>query len=193
MDVRRPRANTPTPASPAANWSERRLTGKKVQLKLDAFLPPPPPSPAHPLPPMRLMPCSSLVKPAPTMHQTLRLCGQRVCVVYGDWQMFLPTEKCISRVIFLRKTACPRGWSPLPSPLPSLLPKLPNLVPNPQPRVQPNLLPRWQPRLQPSLQLESPFLWPLWSMYSSSESNTPGCEGTITWSILGYVPLGVRG
>ena len=40
-------------------------------------------------------------------------------------------------------------------------------------RVQPNLLPRWQPRLQPSLQLESPFLWPLLSMCSSSESNAP--------------------
>ena len=49
----------------------------------------------------------------------------------------------------------------------------PNLVPNPQPRVQPNLLPRWQPSLQPSLQLEIPFLWPLLSMCSSSESNNP--------------------
>ena len=39
--------------------------------------------------------------------------------------------------------------------------------------VQPNLLPWWQPSLQPSLQLESPFLWPLWSMCTSSESNTP--------------------
>ena len=53
----------------------------------------------------------------------------------------------------LRQTACHRGWSPLPS----LLPKLPSLVPNPQPRVQ----------------LESPFLWPLLSMCSSSEPNTP--------------------
>ena len=60
-----------------------------------------------------------------------------------------------------------QGRSPLLSPLPSLLPMLPNLVPNPQPRVQPNLLPRWQPNLQPTqptLQLESPFLWPLFSM-----------------------------
>ena len=66
--------------------------------------------------------------------------------------------------MFLRQTACHRGWSPVPSPLPSLIPKLANLVPNPQPRVQPSL--------QPSLQLESPFLWPLLSMCSSSESNT---------------------
>ena len=58
---------------------------------------------------------------------------------------------------------------PTLSPLPSLLPKLPNLMPNPQPRVQPILLPRWQP----SLQLESPFLWSLLSMCSSSESNPP--------------------
>ena len=69
-----------------------------------------------------------------TVHQTLRLCGQRVRVVCGDWQMFLSTENCALRVMFLRQTACHRGWSPLPSPLPSLLPKLPNLVPNPQPR-----------------------------------------------------------
>ena len=89
--------------------------------------------------------------------QTQRLCGQRVCVVYGDWQMFLPTGNCVSCVMFLRQTACHRGWSPLPSPLPNLLPKLLNLVPNPQPRVQPNLLPRWHPSLQPGLQLESPF------------------------------------
>ena len=171
----------------------------------------------------------------------LRLCGQRVRVVYGDWQMFLPTESCTSHVIFPRQTACHRGWSPLSSPLPSLLPKLLNLVPIPQPRVQPNLLPRWQPSLQPSLQLESPFLWPLWSMCSSSGSNTParksgtqslflsraehasqqavpgsfvvhsvlclhvlprvprplhsnrGCEGTVTWGILVYVPGGCEG
>ena len=110
------------------------------------------------------------------MHQTLTLCGQRVRVVYGDWQMFLPTDNCTSHAMFLRQIACHRGWSPLPSPLlnllPSLLPKLPTLVPDPQPRVQPNLLPRWQP----SLQLESPFLWPLLSMCSSSESNTPARE-----------------
>ena len=58
------------------------------------------------------------------MHQTLRLCGQRVRMVYGDWQMFLPTENCTSQAMFLRQTACHRGWSPLPSPLPSLLPTL---------------------------------------------------------------------
>ena len=40
------------------------------------------------------------------------------------------------------------------------------------PSVQPNLLPGWQPSLQPNLQLESPFLWPLLSMCSSSRSNT---------------------
>ena len=62
------------------------------------------------------------------------LCGQRVCVVYGNGQMFLPTENCTSRSMFLRQTAYHRGWSHLPSPLPSLLPKLPNLVPNPQPK-----------------------------------------------------------
>ena len=100
------------------------------------------------------------------MHQTRRLCGQRVREVYRDWQMFLPTENCTLRAMFLRQTACHRGWSPLPSPL------LPNLVPNPQPRVQPNLLPRWQPGLQPSLQLESPFPWPQLSVCTSSESNT---------------------
>ena len=77
-------------------------------------------------------------------------------VVYGGWQMFLPTENCTLYVLCLRQSACHRGWSPLPS----LLPNLPNLVPNPQPRVQPNLLPRWQPSPQPSLQLESPFLSP---------------------------------
>ena len=88
--------------------------------------------------------------------------------MYGDWQLFLPTESCTSGMIFLRQTACHKGCSPVSSPLPSLFPKLPNLVPHPQPRVQPNLLPRWQP----SLQLESPFLWPLWGMCSSSESNT---------------------
>ena len=97
---------------------------------------------------------------------------QRVRVVYGDWQMFLPTENCTSSAMFLRQTACHRGWSPLPSRLPnllpSLLPKLPNLVPDPQPRVQPNMLPRWQSSLQPCLQLESPFLWPLLSMCTSS-------------------------
>ena len=110
---------------------------------------------------------SSVVMKTVTLHQTLRLCGQRVHVVYGGWQIFLRTKNCTSCAMFLRQTACHRGW--MPSPLPSLLPKLPNLVPNPQPRVQPNLLPRWQP----SLQLESPFLWPLLSMCSSSESNTP--------------------
>ena len=41
-----------------------------------------------------------------------------------------------------------------------------------QPKLQPNLLPRWQPSLQPSLQLESPSLWPLLSMCSSSKSST---------------------
>ena len=94
--------------------------------------------------------------------------------------MFLLTENCTSRAIFLRETACHRGWSPLSRPLPSLPPKLPTLAPNPQPRVQPNLLLRWQPslqlrwqpNLQPSLQRESPFLWPLWSTCSSSKSNT---------------------
>ena len=108
-------------------------------------------------------------------HDCAPIARMSMRVVYGDWQMFLPlpTESCTSSVIFLRKTVCHRGWSSLSSPLPSLLPKLPNLVPYPQPRVQPNLLPRWQPRLQPSLQLESPFLWPLVSMCSSSESNTP--------------------
>ena len=104
------------------------------------------------------------------MHHTVRLCMQRVRVVYGDWQMFLPRENCTSCDV--PKANClPQGLEPLPSPLPNLLPKLPNLVP--KPRVQPNLLPRWQPSLQPSLQLESPFLWPLLSMCSSSESNTP--------------------
>ena len=107
------------------------------------------------------------------MHPTLRWCGQRVRVVYGDWHMFLRTENCTSHTMFLRITAYHMGWSPLPSPLPSLLPKLPNFVPNPQPRVQSNLLPGWQPSLQPSLQLESPFLWPLLSMCSSSESDIP--------------------
>ena len=103
-----------------------------------------------------------------TVHQTLRLCGQRVHVVCGVWQMFLPTENCVFHPMFLRQTACHRGWSPLLSPLPSLFPKLPNLMPSPQPRVQPNLLPRWQPSLQPSLQLESPFRWSLLSMRSPS-------------------------
>ena len=86
--------------------------------------------------------------------------------------MFLPTGNCISRVAFLRQTACPKGWSLLSNLLPSLLLKLQNLVPSPQPRVQPNLLPRWQPSLQPSLQLESRSLWPLLSMCSSSRSNS---------------------
>jgi len=63
----------------------------------------------------------------------------------------------------------PQGLEPPAKPPAKPAPKLPNLVPNPQPRVQPNLLPRWQP----SLQLESPFLWPLLSMCSSSESNAP--------------------
>ena len=36
------------------------------------------------------------------MHQTLRLCGQRVCMVYGDWQTFLSSENCTLRVMFLR-------------------------------------------------------------------------------------------
>ena len=62
-----------------------------------------------------------------------------VHVVYGDWQMFLPTENCISRNV-----PCHRGWNPLPNLLPSLLPK-PNLALNPQPREQ------------PGLQLESPL------------------------------------
>ena len=84
----------------------------------------------------------------------------------------------------LAKTACHRGWSPLPSPLPSLLPMLPNLVPNLQPRVQPNLLPRWQPSLQPSLQLQNPFLWPLLSMCSSLESNTPARKSGIQSQFL---------
>ena len=110
-----------------------------------------------------------VLKKTAIVHQTLRLCGQQVRVVYGDWQMFLPTGNCISRAMFLSQTARHRGWSPLPS----LLPKLPNLMPHPQPRVQPNLLPRWQPSLQPRLQLESPFQWSLLSMCSSSKSNTP--------------------
>ena len=156
------------------------------------------------------------------MHQTLGLCGQRVHVVYGDWQMFLPTENCTSCVMFLRQTACHRGWSPAkpapkaakprakhntcichahdtaiaethinpphtPEPHPcfnyAAVPSPPTLLHDPT-TIQPsiimynstlpcttvsNLLPRWQP----SLQLESPFLWLLLSMCSSSESNTP--------------------
>ena len=72
--------------------------------------------------------------------------------------MFLPTENCISGAMFLRQTACHRGCSQRCQPRAK-----------PQPRVEPNLLPRWQP----SLQLESPFLWPLLSTCSSSETNTP--------------------
>ena len=106
-------------------------------------------------------------------------------VVYGDWQMFLLKEICTARTMFLRQTACHRGWSPLPSPLPSLLPKLANLVPNPQPRGQPNMLPRWQPSLQPCLQPESPFLWPLLSMCSPSESNTPARKSGTQSQALG--------
>ena len=64
---------------------------------------------------------------------------------------------------------CHRGWSQPPAkPLTEPAPKAAKFVPNPQTRVQPNLLPRWQP----SLQLDSPFLWPLLSMCSFSESNT---------------------
>ena len=48
----------------------------------------------------------------------------------------------------------------------------------PKPRVQPNLLPGWQPSLQ-----QSPFLWPLLSMCSSSESNTPAIKSG-TWSLF---------
>ena len=70
-----------------------------------------------------------VLKKTVTVHPTLRLCGQRVLVVYGVWQMFLPMENCISTVMSLRQTACHRGWSPLPNLLPSLPPKLPNLVP----------------------------------------------------------------
>jgi hypothetical protein len=67
----------------------------------------------------------------------------------------------------------PQGLEPPAKPPAKPAPKLPNLVPNPPPRVQPNLPPRWQPSLQPSQQLESPFLWPVLSMCSSSESNSP--------------------
>jgi len=50
--------------------------------------------------------------------------------------------------MFLRRTGCHRGWSPLPNLLPSLPPKLPNLLPNP-PNVQTNLLLGWQPAGDP--------------------------------------------
>ena len=65
------------------------------------------------------------------MHQTLTLCGERVRKGYGEWQMFLPTENCASRVMFLGPLACHRGWGPVPSPMLGVLPKLPNLVPHP--------------------------------------------------------------
>ena len=84
-------------------------------------------------------------------------------MVYGVWQMYLPTGNCVSPKMFLRQIACHRGWSSLPDLLPRLPQKLPNLVPNPL-----NVQPRWQLSLQPNLQLESPFLWPLLSMCSSS-------------------------
>ena len=48
--------------------------------------------------------------------------------------------------------------SPLPSPLPSLLPTQPNLMPS---------------AAKYAAQVESPILWPLFSMCTSSESNTP--------------------
>ena len=103
------------------------------------------------------------------MHQILRLCGQRVRVVYGTCKCFangkvdfnhdVPEANCLPQG--LEPPAKPPAEPPAEPParpLPSLLPKLPNLVPTPQPRVQPNLLPKGQPSLQPSLQLESPFL-----------------------------------
>ena len=49
---------------------------------------------------------SDFFQGTPLRSKTLRLSGQSVCVVYGDWQMFLPTESSTSRVIFLRQTAC---------------------------------------------------------------------------------------
>ena len=58
--VRVPTSPQPILAPSAANQSKRRLTRKKAQLKLFAFL-----RPHHTFPPMRQTPCSSLVKPAP--------------------------------------------------------------------------------------------------------------------------------
>ena len=67
---------------------------------------------------------SGVAEDSDSVRPTLRLFGQRVLVVYGVWQMFLPTENCLSPMIFLRQTAFHRGWGPLP-----------NLVPNPPKRA----------------------------------------------------------
>ena len=60
--------------------------------------------------------CQVVLKKAvnQTVHRTLRLCGQRVRVESRYWQIFLPTENCISCTMFPRQTACHKGWSPLP-------------------------------------------------------------------------------
>ena len=54
-----------------------------------------------------------LVKNTVTVHQTLRLCGQKVRMGYGGWQTLLPTGNRTSCVMFLSQTACHRGWCPL--------------------------------------------------------------------------------
>ena len=91
------------------------------------------------------------------------------CVLH----MFLPMGNCISRVTFLSQKTCHRGWNPMPGRCQACSQGCETLVQKGlQPKLLPKLLPRWQPSLQPSLQLESPSLWPLLSMCSSSKSNT---------------------
>ena len=77
-----------------------------------------------------------VLKNTVTMRPTLRLCRQMVLMVYGVWQMFLPTE----------------AWTLNPDDCMNEHPM----------RAVPAVL----PRLQPNLQLESPFLWPLFSRSS---------------------------
>ena len=108
------------------------------------------------------------VKKAVTVRRTLKIVWAKsargvwgLANVFANGKLYFTCD--------VPETNClPQGLEP--NLLPSLPPKLPNLVPNPTSAL-PNLLPRWQPSLQPNLQLESPFLWPLLSMCSSSRSN----------------------
>ena len=142
---------------------------------------------AHNAPlPIQQMPLAAAVVPHPPLHSNhpcvvsggAREPSLSVLQIYSEGRVL--SFSCASAgwtrwYYASQDCACHRGWSPLPSPLPSLLRTLPNLMPNPQPRVQPSLVPRWQP----SLQLESPYLWPLLSMCSSSQSDTPARKSGI--------------
>jgi len=64
-----------------------------------------------------------VLKKTVTVRLTLRLCGQRVHVVYGVWQMFLPTEKLYFTRDVPEANCMPQGLEPPAKPAAKPAPK----------------------------------------------------------------------